>query len=356
MKKSTIWIAVVIVIILAFFLRMALTKPADRAKSSDFKANTQKKVDAFIVKPSLLINEISVTGSLLAFDEVSLQNEVAGRIVKLNLPEGKFVRKGTLLVKLFDDDLQATLKKQQSQLAIQEQIYKRQSELLKVSGISQNDYDQTILLVNSIKADIEVQKTLIRKTEVLAPFDGVIGLRKISVGAIVTPATLLSTIRSENKIKLDFSVPEKYGAVIKSGMKVKFTMYNDDSEFEANVIATEEGIEAATRNLKVRAIVNSKSKLLIPGAFANVQLRLSENKNALLVPTQAIIPQERDKSIIIAQNGKAHFITVLTGIRNASNIEITKGIQPGDTIITSGLLFLKEGTKLNYSSIKNKLQ
>jgi len=355
-KKSTIWIAVIILLIFALFLRMAFTKPSDKAKSSDSKANAQKKVDAYIVKPSLLINEISVTGSLLAFEEVTLQNEVAGRVVKLNLPEGKFVRKGTLLVKLFDDDLQATLKKQQSQLAIQEQIYKRQSELLKVSGISQNDYDQTILQVNSIKADIEVQKTLIRKTEVLAPFDGVIGLRKISVGAIVTPATLLSTIRSENKIKLDFSVPEKYGSVVTSGMKVKFTMYNDDSQFEANVIATEEGIDATTRNLKVRAIVNGKSKLLIPGAFANVQLRLSENTNALLIPTQAIIPKEQTKSIIVAQHGKAHFITVLTGIRNASNIEITKGIQPGDTIITSGLLFLKEGAKLNYSTITNKLR
>ena len=356
MKKTSIWITVIIVIILAFFLRMAFTKPTDKAKGSDSKANAQKKVDAYIVKPSLLINEISVTGSLLAFEEVTLQNEVAGRIVKLNLPEGKFVRKGTLLVKLFDEDLQATLKKQQSQLAIQNQIYNRQSELLKVSGISQNDFDQTILLVNSIKADIEVQKTLIRKTEVLAPFDGVIGLRKVSVGAIVTPATLLSTIRSENKIKLDFSVPEKYGSVIKSGMKVKFTMYNDDTEFEANVIATEEGIDATTRNLKVRAIVNSKSKLLIPGAFANVQLRLSENNKALLIPTQAIIPMDQDKSIIIAREGKAHFITVLTGIRNASNIEITKGIQPGDTIITTGLLFLKEGAKLNYSTLTNKLR
>ena len=355
-KKSTIFIAIIILLIFAFFLRMAFTKQTDKGKNSDSKANAQKRVDAYIVKPSLLINEISVTGSLLAFEEVTLQNEVAGRVVKLNLPEGKFVRKGTLLVKLFDDDLQATLKKQQSQLAIQQQIFKRQSELLKANGISQNDYDQTILLVNSIKADIEVQRTFIRKTEVRAPFDGVIGLRKISVGAIVTPSTLLSTIRSENKIKLDFSVPEKYGAVIKSGMKVKFTMYNDDTQFEANVIATEEGIDATTRNLKVRSIVTSKSKLLIPGAFANVQLRLSENANSLLIPTQAIIPQEQSKSIIIAQNGKAHFIPVLTGIRNASNIEITKGIQPGDTIITSGLLFLKEGAKLNYSSITNKLR
>lgn len=354
-KKSTIWIAVIIVLIFAFFLRMAFTKSTDKGKNSDAKANALKKVDAYIVKPSLLINEISVTGSLLAFEEVELKNEVAGRIVKINLPEGKFVKKGTLLVKLFDDDLQANLKKLNSQYDIQNQIFKRQSELLKVSGISQNDYEQTSLQVNAIRADIEVQKTLIRKTEVLAPFDGTIGLRNISIGAIVTPATLLSTIRSIDKIKLDFSVPEKYGSIIKTGMKVKFTMYNDDKVYDASVMATEEGIDASTRNLKVRAIVNGKSNELIPGAFTNVQLRLSENKNSLLIPTQTIIPSEQDKNIIVAKNGKAHFVKVITGIRNNANIEIIKGVQKGDTIITTGLLFLKEGSKINYSSITDKL-
>ena len=127
--------------------------------------------------------------------------KLPGRVVNINLPEGKFVKKGTLLVKLFDDDLQAGLNKLQIQLAIQEKIYERQSELLKANGISQNDYDQTGLQLNSLRADIEVQKVLIRKTEVLAPFDGVIGLRNISVGAEVTPSTLLATIRSEDKLK-----------------------------------------------------------------------------------------------------------------------------------------------------------
>jgi membrane fusion protein (multidrug efflux system) len=354
-KKSTIWIAVFIVLLLAFIWKVGFTSSKDKSKNPDSKERTQKKVDAYVLKPSLLINEISVSGSLQAFDEVTLQNEVAGRIVKINLPEGKFVKKGTLLIKLFDDDLQATLKKQESQLAIQQQIFKRQSELLKVNGISQNDYDQTILLLNSIKAEIEVQKTLIRKTEVLAPFDGIIGLRNVSIGAIVTPSTLLSTIRTGNKIKLDFSVPEKYGSAIKTGMKVKFSLYNNENQFDATVLATEQGIDASTRNLKVRALVNSKSNQLLPGAFTNVLLRLSENKNALLIPTQAIIPQEQDKSIILAKNGKAHFVTIITGIRNASSIEIIKGVQAGDTIITSGLLFLKEGSKLKYSTVTNQL-
>lgn len=349
-KKSTLWIAIVMLALVAFFLKLAFTKSNEKDKRGD-KGKVEKKVDAIIVKPTLLINEISVSGSLLAFEEVELKNEVAGRVVKINLPEGKFVKKGTLLVKLFDDDLQSSLHKLTTQLAIQQKIYNRQSELLKVSGISQNDYDQTGLLLNSLKADIEVEKTLIRKTEVLAPFDGVIGLRNISIGAIVTPATLLSTIRTANKIKLDFSVPEKYSSVISTGMKVKFRMSNNDKVYDATVIATEQGINVGTRSLKVRALVNSSARELVSGAFANVTLRLSENKNALMIPTQTIIPEEENKSVIVARHGKAHFITVQTGIRKASDIEITDGLQPGDTVITTGLLFLKEGGKLQYATI-----
>jgi membrane fusion protein, multidrug efflux system len=355
MKKSTIWISIIFIVLAALFIKIGLSKSSDKDKKRDGKEKGQKKVDVYVVKPSLLINEISVSGSLLAYDEVELKNEVAGRVVMINLPEGKSVKKGALLVKLFDEDLQSTLRKQEAQLAIQQQIYKRQSELLKVNGISQNDYDQTYLQLNSLKADIEVEKTLIRKTEIRAPFDGVIGLRAVSVGAIVTPSTLMTTIRTENKIKLDFSIPEKYSSSIHQGMKVDFTLSNAGSKYNATVIATERGINEATRNLKVRALVNSRSSELISGAYANVTLRLSENKDALLIPTNSLIPQEENKTVIVARNGKAHFVVVKTGTRQPTNIEITDGIRVGDTIITSGLQFIKEDSPLTYSTVTDKL-
>jgi membrane fusion protein (multidrug efflux system) len=353
MKRISVWLSTLFLLVIIMFFGCGLKKSNKKESRTINKERQQTKVDAFVVNPSLLIDEISVSGSLMAFEEVELKNEVAGRVVKINLPEGQFVKKGTLLVKLFDDDLQANLKKLQIQLAIQEQILKRQSELLKVNGISQIDYEQNGLQVNSIKADIEVEKVLIRKTEVLAPFDGVIGLRNISEGAEVTPSTLLATIRSENKLKLDFSVPEKYSPEIMTGMKIEFTMSNNETQHEATVIATEAGIDALTRNLKVRAVVYNESDHLLPGAFADVLLRLNEKKNALLIPTQAIIPQEDSNSVIMAKNGKAHFATVKTGIRKVSKIEITDGIQPGDTIIITGLMFLKEGTRLFYSTVKS---
>jgi membrane fusion protein (multidrug efflux system) len=308
-------------------------------------------VEGVIVKPSILEETIPISGTLKPFEETVLMPEVAGRVVDINLTEGGFVRQGTLLVKLFDGDLQAQLQKSEAQQQILEQTEKRQSELMKVNGISQLDFDQTVLQLNSIKADILVLKVLIRKTEVRAPFDGTLGLRNISIGAQITTATALATIRDVKHLKLDFSVPEKYSNKIKPGFKVKFTVQGDDKQYAATVFATEQGIQSDTRNLNGRAIVDGEIGTLVPGAFANVELRLNENKNALMVPTECIIPQERTKQIILARQGKATFVTIRTGTRTASAVEVLSGIKPGDTVVTTGILFLRPNAPLRFSKI-----
>ena len=139
MKKTIVRISILILILVPLTLLLLHKKPEEKRKG---KGDGQRKIEALVVRPTTLLNEITVTGSLLSNDEVELKNEVAGRIVQLNLPEGKAVSKGTILVKLFDDDLQAGLKKLKSQLDLQQQIYKRQTELIKVNGISQNEYEQ----------------------------------------------------------------------------------------------------------------------------------------------------------------------------------------------------------------------
>jgi membrane fusion protein, multidrug efflux system len=308
-------------------------------------------VEGFVVHPSLLIETIQVAGTLKPFEETVLMPEVAGRVVMVNLPEGKFVKKGTLLVKLFDGELQAQLKKAQTQLQLAEQTEKRQGELLKVSGISQFDYDQTVFQVNSIKDDIDLLKVQIGKTELVAPFDGVIGLKNISVGAQVTSSTSLVTIRNVNRLKIDFSVPEKYSRDIVPGKKVLYTVEGDTLQYDAEVMATEEGIESSTRNLKVRAVDEHPTPSLKPGAFARVVLDLNQHPDALMVPTQAIIPQARGKKIIVARNGKAVFIPVLTGIRKEATIEVLKGIKNGDTVVTTGIVFLKPNADLKFSKV-----
>lgn len=340
-----------LLILIIISILISCDPPKSDKKSTNKQSAVISYLEGFVVKPTVVDQSISVSGTLKSFEETVLMTEVTGRVTKINLPEGKFVRSGTLLVKLFDEDLQAQLHKSQAQLEITEHMQERQSELMKVSGISQSDYDQTTLQVHSIKADIEVLKVQIHKTELLAPYDGVIGLRNISVGAEVTPSTALATIRAVKQLKLDFSIPEKYSDEVKTGTKVRFTVQGNDRKYDASVMATEEGIDVNTRNLKVRAVVNMNQASLIPGAFANVELRLKENKNALMVPTQAIIPQERNKRIIISKGGKAKFLTVKTGVRQNTNIEILDGLAPGDTVVTTGILFIKPGAVLAFSKV-----
>lgn len=347
MKKTIIRILILVVVLVPITLLLLHKKPEEKRKG---KGENLRKVEGLVVRPTTLLNDITVTGSLLSYDEVELKNEVAGRIVQLNLPEGKAVQKGAVLVKLFDEDLQAGLKKLNAQLSLQQQIYKRQSELIKVNGISQNEYEQSLLQVNTLQAEIEAQKAQIRKTVILAPFDGIIGLRNVSLGAVVGTSATLATIRS-NRLKLDFFVPEKYGDAIRSGMDVDFSLYSGQKSFRATVLATERSIDDATRNLKVRAVINTVSPGLIPGAFANVQLQLGKNPNALLIPTESIIPMERDKQVIVARDGKAHFVTIKTGLRREAKVEVTEGLQPGDTLVTTGLLFFKEGDVLKFANV-----
>lgn len=328
------------------------SKTSDKSVAFNM-SNSISDIEGYVVKSSVIDQTITISGTIRPLEETVLMPEVAGRVVMINLEEGKSVKQGTLLIKLFDEDLQAQLHKAQAALELAEQTQIRQGELMKVSGISQLDYDQSVLQVHSIKADIEVLKVQIRKTEVHAPFDGVIGLRNISLGAEVTPTTSLATIRSIKQLKLDFSVPEKYSSQVRPGSKVQFTIQGNESKHDATVMATEEGIDPGTRNLKVRALVSMNASAFVPGTFANVELRLNENKNALMVPTQAIIPRERDKQLIISRSGKAQFLKVKTRIRQESMIEVTEGIEKGDTVVTTGILFIKPGMTLKFSKVIN---
>ena len=311
-------------------------------------------VDWIIAEPVELAEKITVSGTIKPAEETVLLSEISGRVIKINLPEGKTVKKGTLLVKFFDDDLQAQLQKAKAQLQLTKQTFGRQSELIKINGISQSDLDLTVLQMNTIKGDIDVLTAQIRKTEIIAPYDGVLGLRNISLGAVVSPSLPLATIREVQTLKIDFSVPEKYSQEIKVGSIIKFVVNDDDQEFNAKIIATEQGIDASTRNLKARAQIISSNSKLTPGAFASIHLRIKNTKNAIIVPSQSIIPQGNNKSLIICSQGKAKIVKVKTGLRQTNGIEITEGIAMNDTVITTGVMFIKPDAvlKLKKKDIK----
>jgi membrane fusion protein (multidrug efflux system) len=309
------------------------------------------QVSAFVVKTRPLSENIEVPGTILPFEETEIKPEISGRIVSLNLVEGGIVNKGALLAKLFDGDLQAQLKKLKVQLEIAKQTLSRQQELLKINGVSRQEVDLSELQVNNIKADIELVEVNISKTEIRAPYTGKLGLRNVSLGAYVSPATILSTIRQVNQLKLDFTVPEKYGSTFVKGRKVNFTVAGSDRTFTSSVLATETAVDASTRSLKVRSLITGSHPALLPGAFAKVALSMGQGRS-LIVPTQAIIPQARNKQVILYEGGSPVYKIVETGIRDSSYVQILSGINEGDTVLITGLLAIRPDSKLKLANIQ----
>lgn len=308
-------------------------------------------VDGFIVEPHTIGDRVEVPGTLLPFEETQIRAEVSGRVVYLNVPEGTIVPKGTVLVKLFDEDLLAQLRKLDVNLQIAQKTEERQRELLKINGISQSEYDLSALNVENLKADIETLKISIAKMQIRAPYEGRVGLRNVSLGAYISANDIITVLRQDRQLKLEFAVPEKYARNIGKGYVIEFKVDEGKGYHKATVIATESSVEQTTRTLKIRAQVNEIDPELVPGVFAKVNLQLGKNDHALLVPTQCIIPQARNKQVVISKNGLAKFATVDTGVRDSSYVEILSGAHLGDTVITTGLMGLRPDAKLKLAKI-----
>ncbi len=310
-------------------------------------------VDAFRVSATSVSETIEVPGSLLPYEETEIRAEVGGRIVSLNIREGAVVEKGTLLVKLFDEDLQAQLRKLKVQLQINEKTEERNRELLKINAISQQDYDLSTLNVENLKADIEATEIAISKTEIRAPYRGTVGLRNISVGSYISPSDVITTIRQVDQLKLEFSIPEKYAKEVGKGYKVRFRVDGGHRDHSAEVIATENSVDPTTRTLRVRAVVTEKHAELVPGVFARINLQLGQDTAALLVPTQAVIPNIRNKQVVVLRHDSVTFAVVETGIRDSAFVQVLRGIKPGDTVITSGLMAIRPNSKVKISKVNS---
>lgn len=293
------------------------------------------------------------SGSLLAWNEVLLMPEIGGKITLLNIKEGSQVAQGQLLVKLFDDDLKAQAKKQELQISIAQRNLDRLKDLLKINGVSQQEYDNADNAVNNIESDLNIIKANLKKTEIFAPFSGTIGLTNASLGSYVSPGNTIASLQQMDALKVEFSIPEKYSTLLQIGDPVRFTIESQTDTFTAKVYAFEPKIDLNTRTLKVRARFDNPGKRLLPGSFSNIKVRLREIRNAILIPTECVIPETRGKKVIVNRGGIAEFVSVETGIRNENQIQILSGISAGDTVITTGLMFVKPKAEIKLTKVVN---
>jgi membrane fusion protein (multidrug efflux system) len=336
-------------------LLISSCKSNDDSPQASARGNARNRgpmeVQGFVVQPRSVSETVEVAGTLLPAEETQIRSELNGRIVQLNIQEGSIVPKGTLLVKLFDQDLKAQLNKLQVQLKIAEKTVERQKELLDIKGISQQDYDLSALTADNLRADIESVKIQISKTEIRAPYEGQVGLRNVSMGSYLGPSDIVTTLRDISQLKLEFAVAEKYAQNISKGYRVRFKVDGGTLDHEAEVIATEGNVDPTTRTLRIRALVKGKSKELVPGVFARVNLQLGQDSEALMIPTQAVIPQARNKQVIVLRRDTVIFKIVETGIRDSAYVQVLSGLTAGDTVITTGLMSLRPSIKVRVTSV-----
>ena len=324
----------------------------DKKEPEKPRQNPPTIVDVIIAKTQPVDNTIEANGTVIANETVEVRPEVNGRLTYLNVPEGKKVAQGTVLARINSADLNAQLQKSKAQLDLAEITVQRLKTLLDAGGVNQSDYDAAVNTVNNVKADMAYTQTLIDKTVIRAPFGGTVGLRQVSPGAYVSPTTVIATIQQLSRSKIDFTLPEQYSNLVRIGNSVAVEV-DAASEIRerATIIAMEPQAIRQTRNIIVRAVLEKSTPN--PGAFVKVYVNSSViDQKAIMVPSNSIIPDDKNNQLILVKSGKASFVNVQTGLRTANNVEIIKGVKAGDTVVVTGVLFARPKAPLKVRGVK----
>ena len=324
---------------------------ADKVMASKKNAKRVLNVNATVIRPQLLTDEILISGSLLPDEEVNLSFETSGKIIEINFQEGTFVKKGDLLAKVNDKPLQAQLKRLMAQLKLAEDRVYRQSALLERDAVSKEAYEKVKTELATLNADIDLVKANILQTELRAPLDGIIGLRQISVGTYASPSTIVAKLTKICPLEVEFAVPERYANDVKSGANLDFSLEGVLNPYQAKVYARESKIDPVTHTLTIRALYPNSESTVLPGRYASIRLKKQEIEDALAIPSEAIVPEMGKDKVFLYKAGKAQPVEIKTGLRTESQVQVVDGLQSGDTIIVSGTLQLRTGLPVTLDNI-----
>jgi membrane fusion protein, multidrug efflux system len=352
LNRGLIWFFVIIAVLIAVKFLFFPSGDAEGMKQGPAGPPPATNVEGYVTKYEPLDHSLQVTGTVLPNESVDLRPEISGKVEALPLREGSIAEKGSLLVKLNDKDLQAQLKKITAQKNLSDARLKRLDQLLKVQGVSQQEYDETSNEVAALEADADVLRVMISRTEIRAPFKGMVGLRSVSIGSYVTPADVIAGIKQMDPVRIEFSIPGRYSALIEDGMEIQFSMEGESESRKGTVYAIESGIDQETRMLVIRARASNPDHKVKPGSFVKVNMILDRLNEAILIPTQAIVPVLKGQQVFVSKNGKAEPVKVTLGLREEKRVQITEGLKAGDTVVVTGVMSVRPGTLLKWSNFR----
>lgn len=308
-------------------------------------------VEIEVVHAERMADRISAVGTIRADERVEVRSEVSGRVREIRFREGVRVGAGEVLLKIDDSELRAQLARAESRLAIAEREEKRQRELFDRNVSSSRDLDNAVTNLAVAKAEADLIRAQLAKTDIRAPFSGVVGLRSVSEGTYVTPNTPITTVVDDNPVKIDFVVPERFAGQLSPGDEIRFTVEGIQRAFTGRVYALEPAIDEQTRTLGVRATSPNDDGALVPGAFAQVEIALPE-RDALTVPSFALLPEIRGHRVLVMRGGRAEPRSVRIGARTTERVEVLDGLAAGDSLILSGLMQLRPGAPVTLAPAK----
>jgi membrane fusion protein (multidrug efflux system) len=351
--KTLLIIAVVAVIAIIYLYPRWSSSPdsGPTTASGPPSGGQELPVTVITLKKETLKNQLNVTGTILPNESVSLRPEVSGLVTKITFKEGQYVSKGTPLLYLNDNDLQAQYQKLEYTQKLFETQENRQKQLLAREAISQEEYDIVLNQYNTTLSDLKLVEAQIQKTIVRAPFNGTLGLRQVSEGSVIGTGDIIASVVNMDPIKIEFSIPERYSNMVKVGSPVFFSSESTPIEVEGRVYAFEPQIDAATRTLKLRAQSSNKEGKFLPGMFVKIRFVLGEINDALMVPSESVIPELQGyKVFVVGKDQKAEERKVEIGTRTESQVQITKGLEEGDVVLTSGVLQARPGSPLKVTN------
>jgi len=347
--KTLLIVAVVAIIAIIYFYPRwnSGTNSSPTPIAGPRAGGVELPVTVITLKKETLKNQLNVTGTILPNESVSLRPEVSGLVTKISFKEGQYVSKGTPLLYLNDNDLQAQYQKLEYTQKLFESQENRQKQLLAREAISQEEYDIVLNQYNTTLSDLKLVEAQIQKTIVRAPFNGTLGLRQVSEGSVIGTGDIIATVVNMDPIKIEFSIPERYANMVEVGAPVFFSSESTKDEAEGSVYAFEPQIDAATRTLKLRAQSSNKGGKFLPGMFVKIRFVLGEIDSALMVPAESVIPELQGyKVFVVGKDQKAEERSVEIGTRTESHVQITKGLEEGEMVLTSGVLQARPGSLL----------
>ena len=304
------------------------------------------RVSAHRVAAGRLTERLATTGTVRANEEVEIVSEISGKISGIHFEEGSRVAAGELLLEIDDSELVAEQQRALHRVELAERAEARQKELLEDGVISSEHYDVVLGEVNVLRAELQLIEAKLLKTKIRAPFGGIIGLRWVSPGSLLSPQTRIASLNDLDPVKVDFTVPERYSAAMGAGETISFSVEGSQRAFTGTIYAIEPSVDVTTRSLWMRAHCPNPDGALVPGAFANVDLVIRSVPDALTVPSIAVIPELGGKKVFVYEGGRAQPRSVETGIRSDEAVQITSGLAAGDVVITSGILQLQPGLEV----------